>query len=330
MKNLTSIAALIFCVYANAKNVDVERLGSPVSPVLRASEVTNISFTGTVPATFTGALDADDSTYNRLTTCTALSGVGTATAFDTVVITNNSGAAGNVTITSSLVGGAACTDANDTFFTLYSSFNPATPIANCLAINDDISGATNRCSRLTFPLAASEVRTVVVTSFDNAATATGLFPYEISFAGTTGGGGASPTYSSSPAPGAAVNLAAAGSANLVITNGGAVGAGALNVTLSGLSGAIGVTPLTGAIAVGTPATFAVRCANTATTPVTQTLSIVHNGTGAPASPVTHVVTCAGVAPAAAVVQAPAMGSFGILGLMLGFLGLGVFAARRYS
>jgi hypothetical protein len=145
-----------------------------------------------------------------------------------------------------------------------------------------------------------------------------------------GGGGVSPVYSSSPMPGVAVNLAATASANLVITNSGAAGAGALNVTLAGLSGAISVTPATGAIAQGANSTFAIRCANTATTAVTQTLSITHNGTGTPASPVTHVVTCAGVVPAAAVVQAPAFGTFGILGMVIGFLGLGVFAARRYS
>jgi hypothetical protein len=144
------------------------------------------------------------------------------------------------------------------------------------------------------------------------------------------GGGVSPVYSSVPAPGAAVNLTATGTANLVITNSGAAGAGPLNVTLSGLSGVISATPLTGAIAQGASASFAIRCANTAATAVTQTLSVAHNGLAPPATPVTHVVTCAGAAPAAAVVQAPALGSFGILGLMLGFLGLGVFAARRYS
>jgi hypothetical protein len=147
---------------------------------------------------------------------------------------------------------------------------------------------------------------------------------------TVAGAGVSAGYSSVPAPGTAVSLSATGTANLVITNSGAAGAGPLNVTLSGLTGVVSALPLTGAIAQGANATFAIRCANTAATAVTQTLSIAHNGVAPPATPVTHVVTCAGAAPVAAVVQAPALGSFGMLGLMLGFLGLGVFAARRYS
>jgi hypothetical protein len=145
-----------------------------------------------------------------------------------------------------------------------------------------------------------------------------------------GGGGANPTYSSVPAPGTAVNLSATGTANLVITNSGAAGAGALNVTAAGLSGVISVTPATAAVAQGANATLVIRCANTTAAAVTQTLSVTHNGTAPPASPATHVVTCAAAAAAAPVVQAPAFGSFGLLGMMLGFLGLGVFAARRYS
>src|SRR6185295_673459 len=123
---------------------DSVRTGAALAPTIQASENTVISYTGTVPAMFTGALDADDSTYNRATTCGALSGVGTAAPFDTIVITNNSPGTANVVIFSSLVGGGVCGNANDTFFTLYNgAFNPAAALTNCVAVNDDIAAAAN-------------------------------------------------------------------------------------------------------------------------------------------------------------------------------------------
>src|SRR6185295_18899532 len=148
------------------------RTGAALAPTIQASENTVISYTGTVPAMFTGALDADDSTYNRATTCGALSGVGTAAPFDTIVITNNSPGTANVVIFSSLVGGGVCGNANDTFFTLYNgAFNPAAALTNCVAVNDDIAAAANRCSQLMFSVPVGETRTVVVAGFNNAATA---------------------------------------------------------------------------------------------------------------------------------------------------------------
>ena len=80
----------------------------------------------------------------------------------------------------------SCTDTHDTFFTLYNgSFNPASALTNCLAVNDDISGASNRCSTLSFAVPVGETRIVVVAGFNNAATANGLFAYQINFTGTT-------------------------------------------------------------------------------------------------------------------------------------------------
>jgi uncharacterized repeat protein (TIGR01451 family) len=150
-----------------------------------ASENTVINYSGAVPATFSGALDADDSTYNRPVTCASLSGVGTAAAHDTVTINNPTGSAVNFVVTSTLPGGGACGDANDTFFTLYNTtFNPASPLTNCLAVNDDISGASNRCSTLSFSVPAGATRVVAIAGFNNAASANGLFSYSINFAGT--------------------------------------------------------------------------------------------------------------------------------------------------
>ena len=169
-----------------AQKADFAAAGPAVPPTINASEDTPINYLGGVPATFTGALDADDSTHNRPVTCSSLSGVGTAVPYDTITITNNSPGVANMVVTSSLVGGGACTDTNDTFFTLYNgSFNPASALTNCLAVNDDISGASNRCSTLSFAVPVGETRIVVVAGFNNATDPDGLFSYQINFTGTT-------------------------------------------------------------------------------------------------------------------------------------------------
>jgi Abnormal spindle-like microcephaly-assoc'd, ASPM-SPD-2-Hydin len=321
------LAMASFAFAAQAKVADIEVNGAAVPPVIRASEVTNISFTGTVPATFTGALDADDSVFNRPTTCAALSGVGTAVPFDTVNITNNSGNPGNIVIKSSLVGGAACLDANDTFFVLYSTFNPATPLSTCLAVNDDISGATNRCSTLTFALNAGESRTVVVTGFNNAADATGLFPYEVSFAGTTGTGGGSAVLSLSNAGNVnfgSVIVGNTGNATLTMSN---TGTAALSVaTLPAptapfvRSGGTCSATLPIAIAAASSCTVIYSYSPTAAGPSTQTLAMTSNGGNA-----TITLTATGVV----LVAAPSLNTVGLamLALVLGLFGF--TAVRRF-
>lgn len=170
----------------SAKEVDVVRKGAPVPPTINASEDTPISYTGGVPATYTGALDLDDSTFNRPVSCGSLSGVGTAVAWDTITITNASSGVANFIVFTSMVGGGACAGAPDTFMAVYdTTFNPASPLANCLAVNDDINGSSDRCSRLTFSIPVGAVRVVVVTGFDNASLPAGLFNYQVNFTGTT-------------------------------------------------------------------------------------------------------------------------------------------------
>ena len=61
--------------------------------------------------------------------------------------------------------------------------NPAAPLTGCLAFNDDINGASNRCSQLSFSIPVGETRVLVVAGFNNPPT--GLFSYQINFTGTT-------------------------------------------------------------------------------------------------------------------------------------------------
>lgn len=146
---------------------------------------TPINFTGSLPPTFTGSFDAGDMTHNRPVSCAALSGVGTAVSYDTITITNNSPGIANFVTTSSLIGGGACGDNNDTFFTLYNTtFNPAAALTNCLSVNDDIAGAANRCSTLSFAIPVGQVRIVTVAAFNNLALPGGTFSYQINFTGT--------------------------------------------------------------------------------------------------------------------------------------------------
>jgi hypothetical protein len=68
----------------------------------------------------------------------------------------------------------------DTFVTAYRpTFNPATPLTNCVAADDD--SGTNACSRMTFTVPPSGTAVIAVTSFLNGAT----FPYQVNFTGTT-------------------------------------------------------------------------------------------------------------------------------------------------
>jgi hypothetical protein len=187
-KHLAALAIVVLssAAAANARQPVPVRTAAPALPALpNASEFTDVSYTASVPAPLVGQLDADDSTYNRVEdgNCSSLSSVGTAVAYDYFRITNNTSSTAHVIVTTSLVGGGACGDANNTFLTSYVTFGPADPRRHCSAANDDIAGAANRCSTLSFDLAHSEERYVVVSSFANPPA--GLFSYQVNFTGTT-------------------------------------------------------------------------------------------------------------------------------------------------
>lgn len=160
---------------AAAKQPDSVR-ATAVPPVPNASENYPVTYPGgAAPAPVNGALDADDSTYNRLTAnCGGLSAVGTAVYYDTVTVTYTGSGTASLTIT---------TTGGDTFLTAYSpSFNSVSPSTNCIGSNDDATGVPNNGSQLSnVTFTPGQTIIFVVSSFDNGAT----FPWTADFTGTT-------------------------------------------------------------------------------------------------------------------------------------------------
>jgi hypothetical protein len=90
---------------------------------------------------------------------TALSGVGTAVAYNTFLFSPAASGSYTFLLTST-------TASYDPFLALYASpFSPGSPLTNILVANDDFTGLTN--SGFTTSLVAGTVYTAVITGFDN-------------------------------------------------------------------------------------------------------------------------------------------------------------------
>lgn len=191
IRRSTTLIAICIAGISHAADTKIDiASGRPASaPVIRASTDTVINYTGGTPGNVVGSLDANDSTFNRPTGCGALSAVGTAVAYDTITLTNTTAISATLNIRIGAPGNpnAACAGAPDTYLVMYNdAFNPALPLANCSMTNDDASGAADRCSALSaISVPAGAVRVFVLTAFSNAAVAAGIFPYEVTFSGTT-------------------------------------------------------------------------------------------------------------------------------------------------
>jgi hypothetical protein len=177
-RNLTAVVvAGIFGLATQvfAKPADTAR-ATAAAPTPNASENYPVTYPGGAPpAPVSGALDTDDSTYNRVLSgaCASLSAVGTAVYYDTITVTYTGSGTASLTMT---------TTGGDTFLTAYSpSFNPAAPSANCVAANDDTAGVPGNGSRVSgVTFAPGQTIIFVVSSFDNAAT----FSWTADFTGT--------------------------------------------------------------------------------------------------------------------------------------------------
>ncbi|KQS04956.1 hypothetical protein ASG11_12420 [Sphingomonas sp. Leaf357] len=98
--------------------------------------------------------------FNRPTTLTSTSAVGTAVAYNTFLFSPLAGGSYTFLLTST-------TALYDPFLALYAgAFNPASPLTNLVAFNDDLSGSLTQ-SGFTFTLDPSVTYTAVITGFDN-------------------------------------------------------------------------------------------------------------------------------------------------------------------
>ncbi len=192
MIRLSSIwIALCFAGLAQAADtkLDIARNGPAGAPAIRASTNTVLNYAGGTPGNIVGSLDSNDSTFNRPTGCGAVSSVGTVVAYDSITFTNTTATNATVNIRIGAPGSpsAACVGAPDTYLAMYNdAFNSASPLNNCALTNDDVNGAADRCSALSaISIPPVAVRVFVLAAFNNAATAAGIFPYEVTFAGTT-------------------------------------------------------------------------------------------------------------------------------------------------
>lgn len=134
--------------------------------------------------TYTGTLSAPP-TFNRPNGCSSLSAVGSAVAYSAQAFSVD--LAGSYTMTVLNVDPTGL----DSVFALYQgSFNPAAPLTNCIAYNDDATGL-GALSRITTSLAAATDYILVTTTFANGEA--GSFQNEITGPGNISLVGAGPS-----------------------------------------------------------------------------------------------------------------------------------------
>lgn len=163
---------------------DIAKQGPPTRPVANVTVAHAVTYAGgTAPANVKGMLGLNHSTFNRPLDCAHLSHVGDATPYDTITITNKGAntATLNLRMGPAAAPQAACPVNADTVMVVYDgSFIPASPLTNCVAINDD-ANAADRCSTLKgVAIPSGKTRVVVLTLYKGGTT----FDYEVSFAGS--------------------------------------------------------------------------------------------------------------------------------------------------
>ncbi|MEZ5454835.1 MAG: DUF11 domain-containing protein [Lysobacteraceae bacterium] len=129
---------------------EIEKLNQPSAAPRTDSVAATVGYTGTIPAS---------PTFNRPSSCSTLSGVGSAVGYHEQGFTVDTSGSYTVEVLSTTMPGA------DTIMVLYTpSFDPANPLTNCTAYNDDSTGLL---SAITSNLTAGTQYVVVTTSFDN-------------------------------------------------------------------------------------------------------------------------------------------------------------------
>jgi hypothetical protein len=132
---------------------------------------------GASAASVSGSLATTDLTFNRPSTCLALSDLSTSTYFDAYAFSVSATGAFDVAVSSG----------KDSFLALYSgSFDRTQPLTGCVATDDD-DGPGFDAAVLGSPLTAGIQYFAVVTSFGNGATFDYTLTINPNAANTTGG-----------------------------------------------------------------------------------------------------------------------------------------------
>jgi len=127
-----------------------EKLSQPAALAHTPTVAATVSYSGSIAAT---------PIYNRPASCATLSGVGNANGYHVQQFSVDTAGSYSVEVLSTTMPEA------DSFLTLYlGAFDPASPLSNCIALNDDIGGGSF-LSRVTTNLNAAVVYIAVTSSF---------------------------------------------------------------------------------------------------------------------------------------------------------------------
>ena len=156
--------------------IAAEKAGGPAPVAITASRAATVTYPGTL---------AVPPTFNRPLNCASLSGVGSAVAYSAQVFDVDTAGSYTLTVLSTEPAGL------DTVLALYQgSFDPASPLTNCVAVNDDATGISP-LSRITQALNAGTPYVLVTTTFSNGVV--GSFTNEIPGPGNISLVGAGPS-----------------------------------------------------------------------------------------------------------------------------------------
>ena len=127
-----------------------EKLSQPAALARTPTVAATVSYSGSIAAT---------PIYNRPVSCATLSTAGNANGYHVQQFSVDTAGSYSVEVLSTTMPEA------DSFLTLYlGAFDPASPLSNCIALNDDIGGG-NLLSRVTTNLNAAVVYIAVTSSF---------------------------------------------------------------------------------------------------------------------------------------------------------------------
>ncbi len=151
---------------------DIAKIGPAQPPLLREAVLRDIEFEG--PRSLSNlalSLGPGSSTFNRPMSCSSLSTAGSSVPFQAITVRNTGKESGTLNLRFGKAGDphAACGAAPDTLMAVYEGlFVPASPLTNCIDVNDDADGASDRCSSLRgIQLPAGEARVIVLTTFSS-------------------------------------------------------------------------------------------------------------------------------------------------------------------